>query len=84
MVNLRGLLASPLEESSTFVSLSLKGEGEEILERGFAPLKLPHIINPEQREILKESQREAKLLLHNQSPFPLSRGRGTKGDGVTK
>jgi len=32
------LLTSPLEESSTFIPLSLKGEGEEILERGFAPL----------------------------------------------
>ena len=26
----------------------------------------------------------AKLLLYNQSPFPLIRGRGIKGDGVTK
>jgi hypothetical protein len=32
----------------------------------------------------KESQREAKPLLYNHSPFPLIRGRGKKGDGVTK
>jgi len=36
------------------------------------------------REILKESPREAKPLLCNFSPFPLSRGRGIKGDGVIK
>jgi len=36
------------------------------------------------REILEASQREAKPLLYNQSPFPLIRGRGIKGDGVTK
>ncbi len=31
-------MTSPLEESSTFIPLSLKGEGEEFLERGEAPL----------------------------------------------
>jgi len=36
-----------------------------------------------QREIPKESQREAKPLLYIHSPFPLLRGRGIKGDGVT-
>jgi len=67
-----------------------QGEGE-ILKRGTdAPLKHPHIINPEQgerykkREMLKESQREAKPLLHIPSPFPLPRGRGIKGNGVTR
>ena len=34
--------------------------------------------------MLAESQREAKPLLYNQSLFPLLRGRGIKGDGVTK
>jgi len=36
------------------------------------------------REILEASQREAKPLLYNHFPFPLIRGRGIKGDGVTK
>ena len=36
------------------------------------------------RGSLKESLREASPLLDNPSPFPLSRGRGTKGDGVTE
>jgi len=31
--------------------------------------------------MLKESQREAKPLLYNYFPFPLSRGRGIKGIG---
>jgi len=31
----------------------------------------------------EESQREAKPLLYIHSPFPLIRGRGEKGDGVT-
>ena len=38
----------------------------------------------QRREILTESQREAKPLLYNQSPFPLIRGREIQGDGVTK
>jgi len=32
----------------------------------------------------RESRREAKPLLYIYSPFPLSRGRGIKGDGVAK
>ncbi len=32
----------------------------------------------------RDTEREASPLLHNQSPFPLSRGRGIKGDGVNK
>jgi hypothetical protein len=32
----------------------------------------------------KKSQREAKPLLYNHSPFPLTRGRGIKGDGVDR
>jgi len=38
----------------------------------------------EEGSMLKESQREAKPLLNIHSPFPLIRGRGIKGDGVTK
>jgi len=53
------------------------------LRRALASLLLFHPLL-RRRKILKESQREAKPLLYNQSPFPLSRGRGTKGDGVTK
>jgi len=30
----------------------------------------------------KKNQREAKPLLYNNSPFPLIRGRGIKGDRV--
>jgi len=32
---------------------------------------------------IMESLREAKPLFYNPSPFPLPRGRGIKGDGVT-
>jgi len=36
-------------------------------------------------QILKKSQREAEpLLYNNKPPFPLLRGRGIKGDRVTK
>jgi len=51
-----------------------KFEGTEPLQTPLPPLKAGY---------QKESQREAEPLLHNQSPFPLSRGRGIKGDRVT-
>ncbi len=54
--------------------LSLKGEGDEILERGFAPLKHPGIINPEQGE---SKRGEAPLIYP--FPLPLIKGKGDKG-----
>jgi len=64
--------------------LPLAREGGAQVREGRSPsLKsLPPLLK--RREILKESQREAEPLLYNQSPFSLLRGRGIKGDGVTK
>ena len=52
-----------------------------VLERGEAPLK--ELAYPHQGLELKESLREAKPLLHNNSPSPYQ-GEGDKGDRVIK
>jgi len=72
------MVTSPLEESfsrRTFVPLSLIRRGGVIIEEGLTPLlNTLTLLNQS-----KESQREAKPLLHNSSP-PLIR-EGDKGGG---
>jgi len=71
-----------------FCNLSLtpsldKGRGN-VGERGAKPLSKISSPSPfEERDTNGESKRGGASLL-NPSPFPLPRGRGIKGDGVTK
>jgi len=62
------------------VPLSLIRRGGRFLKEGLTPLLNTLTLLTQN----KESQREAKPLLYIHSPFPLSRGRGIKGDGVSK
>jgi hypothetical protein len=48
------------------------------------PLSKISSLLPSTSRYYKESPREAKPLFHNQSPFPLIRGRGIKGDEANK
>jgi len=54
-----------------FVPLSLKGEGEEILERGSVPLKPPILLSPKKGELKRDFASLIKTV-----PLPLSREGG--------
>ena len=55
-----------------------QGEGEDFEKRGEAPLKHPHIINPEQGERYKRRVKERRSLSKISSPSPFKE-RGTQG-----
>jgi len=56
------------------VPLSLIRRGGDFEKRGYAPLKHPHVTNPEQGELKRG---EASLIYP--FPLPLDKGKGDKG-----
>jgi len=58
------------------IPLSFLRRGGSFIKRGVSPL----LDDPK----IGESKRGEASLIYNYSPFPLSRGRGVKGDGVTR
>ena len=60
-----------------------KGRGS-VGKRGASPLSKISSPSPFKERGIKESQREAKPLLYSSLPLPLDKGKGIKGDRVTK